>query len=271
MAARASGVYLDRGGELTAAQRAAAAFLYAGRAIAVTGPAALAWHGLPARASDIVDVLVPLRHRRCDAGFARLRRTSVLPGGSYTEGAVTYAPVDRAIVDAARQMTDLADVRAVVAAGVQRGKVHVVQIVDELNRGAAPGSARLRTALAEVADGVRSAAEADLRKIIVESRLPAPLYNPSLYVGKDFLASPDAWWSHAGVAAEVDSRAWHFAPADWEHTLARHDRMTAQGILVLRFPPQRLRTARREVAREIKSALGTSRGPLMHIVTQLVA
>ena len=265
------GVFLDRGGQLTATQRATAAYLYAGQPIAVTGTAALWWHGVPVKACDVVDVLVPLRNRKGDAGFARLQRTSVSPRATYTEGPVTYACIDRAIVDAARRMTDLADVRAVVAAGVQRQKVQVVQLTHELDRGPAIGSARIRMALAEVADGVRSTAEADLRKIIVASRLPAPLYNARLYVGNEFLASPDAWWPDAGLAAEVDSKAWHLTPADWEHTLARHDRMTAQGILVLRFPPQRLRVARREIAREIKSALAASRGPLPHIVTQRTA
>ena len=69
----------------------------------------------------------------------------------------------------------------------------------------------------------------------------------------------------------MDSKAWHLSPSDWEHTLARHDRMTAQGILVLRFPPQRLRVTKREIAREIRSALSASRGPLPHIVTQPAA
>ena len=66
----------------------------------------------------------------------------------------------------------------------------------------------------------------------------------------------------------MDSKTWHLAPADWEQTLARHDRMTAQGILVLHFPPQRLRTVKGEIAREIGSALASSRGPLRHIVTE---
>jgi hypothetical protein len=34
--------------------------------------------------------------------------------------------------------------------------------------------------LEEVADGVRSAAEGDLRKLIKRSGLPEPLYNPDL-------------------------------------------------------------------------------------------
>jgi hypothetical protein len=261
------GIYLDGHGQLTDRQRVTAAFLYACPAIAVTGSAALAWHGLPAQRSEFIDVLVPLRHRRSDAGFARLRRTSVLPRATYHDGAVSYASVDRAIADSARLLTDMADVRAVVAAGVQRGKVQISQLISELDAGPARGSARLRLALAEVADGVRSTAEGELRSLILQAKLPAPLYNHRLFVGEDFLATPDAWWPHAGVVAEVDSREWHLSPAHWEQTLARHDRMTAQGILVLRFPPRRLRAAKREVIQEIRAALAASRGPLPHIVT----
>jgi hypothetical protein len=80
------GVYLDGGGRLTDRQRAVAGFLYAERAIAITGKTAIAWHGLKMNGSDFVDVLVPLRQRRSDAGFVRLRRTSIMPGADYRTG-----------------------------------------------------------------------------------------------------------------------------------------------------------------------------------------
>ena len=262
------GVFVRGSGRnLAAEQRVIAAFLYAGAAIAVTGPAALAFHGIPTDRTDLVDVLVPLRNRRCDAGFARLRRTTIEPGVLVQAGVVNYAPPDRAIADTARRLTDVADVRALVAAAVQRGHVQLWQLTRELDDGPRQGSALLRAALAEVAVGARSAAEADLLTLIRMAKLPEPLYNPRLYVGEEFLASPDAWWPEFGVAVEVDSKAWHLSPADWERTLERHARMTAQGILVLHFPPGRLRSARREVTAEMRSALARSAGPLAHIRT----
>jgi len=261
------GVYLRGRGALGAAQRAVAAFLYADAAIAITGPAALAFHGVPGYQGDLVDVLVPLANRRSDTGFARLRRTTVEPRTAVRDGVVTYAPLDRAVTDTARMLTDIVAVRAVVAAAVQRGQVQLWQLSRELNLGPVRGSALLRRALAEVADGVRSTAEADLLALVRRAKLPEPLYNPRLFVGSRFLASPDAWWPEFGVAVEVDSRAWHLAPADWEQTLARHARMTAEGILVLHFPPARLRAAHREVTTEIRSALARSNGPLPHIRT----
>jgi hypothetical protein len=248
-------------------QRAVAAYLYPGKAIAITGLAAVAWHGIPGTRSELVDVLVPHACQRVDAGFVRLHRTTIVPGAFCQDGVVAYVPADRAVVDAVRQLGDLAEVRALVAAGVQRGKVMVWQLARELDAGPVRGSARLRLALAEVADGIRSAAEADLRSIIRQARLPVPLYNPKLYIGAEFLAMPDAWWPDHGVAAEVDSKQWHLSPADWAKTTARHDRMTAAGILVLHFLPSQLKNEDWKVARQLKATLAAARGPLPQIVT----
>jgi hypothetical protein len=261
------GVYAVGQSVLTDSQRAVAAFLYPRKAIAITGPAAVAWHGLSVKRPELIDVLVPHACRQADAGFVRLHRTTVMPGAFCQDGVVSYVPVDRAIVDAVRQLGDLSDVRALVAAGVQRGKVMVWQLARELDAGPIPGSARLRLALAEVADGVRSTAEADLRSIIRQARLPEPLYNPKLYIGAEFLAMPDVWWPDHGVAAEADSKQWHLLPADWAKTTARHDRMTAAGILVLHFPPSQLRNEDWKVARQLKATLAAARGPLPQIVT----
>jgi hypothetical protein len=219
---------------------------------------------------ELIDVLVPLHFKRSDAGFTRLLRTSILPGVDYTDGVVSYAPLDRAIADAVRRLSDMSEVRDLVASGVQRGKVGIWVLARELDLGPRQGSARLRLALGEVADGVRSVAEADLRSLVKQFRLPDPLYNPKLFVAGEFLAMPDAWWPDFGVAAEVESKAWHMSPADWQRTLDRQARMSAEGILVLPLIPVRLRTARQQVAREIRSALANSHGPLPHITTRLI-
>ncbi len=265
------GVFLTCTGDITAQQRAAAAYLYGGPGLAVTGLAALTWHGITREPGDVVDVLVALGRRRQSTGFARLHRTQLEPRVAYQDGGVCYAPPARAIADAARQMDDPAEVRAIVAAGVQRGKVQIWQLAEELAQGSMRGSAGLRQALAEVADGVRSAAEADLVRLIKRARLPMPVLNPRLYVDGKFLACPDAWWPEAGVAVEVDSREWHLAPADWEQTMARHARMSSHGIIVLHYPPRRIRLASGEVAAEIRAALAAGRSRSLPPVTAMSA
>jgi len=260
------GIYTARPGGLTASQRAVAAFLHAGKPLAITGIAAAARYGIPSKPNPFVDVLVPPDCRRMDAGFVRLHRTASTPK-VFNDGALRYVLPARAVADAARQLDDVADVRALVAASVQRGKVMIWQLTEELQAGPSRGSARFRQVLAEVADGVRSNAEGDLRVLIRRSDLPAPMFNPQLFVGDEFLASPDVWWKELAVAAEVDSKEWHLSPEDWEKTLARHARMTAQGILVLHFPPSRIRAESWRVISEIRSALQSARGPLAHIRT----
>jgi hypothetical protein len=168
------GIYLTSNGSLTDRQRAVAACLCARRALAVTGPAALAWHKLSREPTVNVDVLVPLSCRRNDLGFARLHRTGVLPGALFADGCVRYVPPARAVADTARLLTDLHAVRTVVTGAVQQGKVLVAQLADELDAGPVRGSAALMQVLAEVADGVQSVAEADLRTLIRRERLPEP-------------------------------------------------------------------------------------------------
>jgi hypothetical protein len=259
------GVYHCASGALTARQRVMAAVLYAAGQpdqpdIAVTGPAALAWHQIPAVPADHVDVLVPPHRRRRDADFARLHPTSVEPAVAFRDGALVYVPPARAVADTVRGLRDLADIRTVVAASVQHHKVGVGQLAEELDRGPVQGSRRLRQVLAEVADGVRSAAEADLVILMRRARLPMPLLNPRLYVGDDFLACPDAWWPDYGVAAEVDSREWHLSPAHWAATLDRHARMSAHGLIVLHYPSSRIRTAGPAVVAEIRQTLDATSG-----------
>ncbi len=261
------GIYTVGGGTLTNVQRNVAAFLHAGNALAISGSAAVAWHGIPCEPGEVVDVLVPLACRRTSLGFVRLHRTSRIPSTGFSDGAVRYAAPDRAVADAVRQLTMISDVRALVAASVQRGKVAIWQLEEELRAGPTRSSARLCQALAEVADGVRSIAEGDLRALVKKARLPDPLYNPRLYIGSQFLACPDAWWPDAGVAVEVDSMAYHLSPASWEQTMARQARMVAEGILVIAVSPQRVRSEGWKVAREIGSALERSRGALAHIRT----
>jgi hypothetical protein len=60
-----------------------------------------------------------------------------------------------------------------------------------------------------------------------------------------------------GVAAEVDSRQYHFDEADWESTMQRLDQMTAAGIRVLYFTPKRIRTEPDQVVAIIRESLPT--------------
>jgi hypothetical protein len=257
------GVYLTVTGAPTMEQREMAALLYGGPASLLTGPSALHRHLLRVPSTEIVDVLVPAACQRQSVAFVRVHRTRRMPEHGL-DGPFRLVWPARAVGDAVRGMTRLAEVRAVIADTVQRGRCNVALLHDELERGPKRGSALFRRALGEVADGVRSAAEGDLRDLIKRAGLPVPLFNARLFVGGRLIAVPDCWWPDAGVAAEVDSREWHFSPRDWEQTMRRHEVMGAHGIITLHFTPRRIRQEPGTVATAIRDALATgrARGPL---------
>ena len=253
------GVYLAVTGTPTPDQRDIAALLYAGHGSTLTGTSALRHHGLSAPSTGVLDVIVPAPRQRQNAGFVVIHRTFRLPDQVCYQGPLQFALPARAVADAARMTDDLAKVRAVVAWAVQTRRCTVDQLVDELWSGPVQGSALLRTALSEVARGVRSVPEADLMSLIVRGELPMPLFNPRLFLGDKLLAVPDAWWPDTGLIVEVDSREWHLSPQSWEQTMRRHARLTALGILVLHFSPRHIRDEPGEVLDTIRAAL-SSRG-----------
>ena len=258
------GVYMNHNGPLTGVQREIAAVLYTGRGCVITGQAALSRHGVPVSLTDVVDVLIPESARRQSAGFVRVHRTSRMPEHPWVSDGIRWAAVPRAVADLARGGVASREVKALVAAVVQRRTCTVGQLAAELSSGPARASGALRAALEEVADGVASAAEGDMRKLVKAGRLPEPMYNPRLYVGEEFLAQPDLWWRDAGVAGEVDSREWHLSPELWKRTMARHSAMSAQGIIVLHFAPSRIKSDASRVITELRSAIeaGLRRPPL---------
>ena len=253
------GVYLAMPGTPGLDQRDMAALLYAGTGSVITGGAALRRYGIRAQRALDVDVLVPARKQPQSTGFVCVHRSVRTPRAFSTSGPIRFALIPRAVGDAARGLRELREVRAVVADCVQRGWCSVAELAQELREGPAAGSAPLRRALAEVAGGVRSTAEADLLDLVKAGRLPMPVFNARLFVGTVLLAVADAWWPDARVAVEVDSREWHLSPGDWERTLRRHARMSAQGILVLHFTPRQIRAERAQVIATIRAALDAAR------------
>jgi hypothetical protein len=259
------GVYLGLTGAPNLLQQEMAALLYAGPGSLITGPVALMHHGLRSPGMlETVDVLVPAGRQRVSTGFARLHRTYRMPSKMVASGPLRFAVVARAVADTGRLLSEVRDVRAVVADAVQRGRCSVPELAEELRDGPVRGSAMFRSVLAEVADGIRSTAEGDLRELIRVKRLPMPLFNASLSLGGRFIARPDAWWPEAGVSADVDSREWHLSPADWDRTRKRHDLLCAAGVIPLHFSPRQIRREPAEVVRLIRDALdaGLRRPPL---------
>ncbi|MFD1516242.1 hypothetical protein [Pseudonocardia yunnanensis] len=262
-------VKLDNGPP-TRADRRRAALLHAGHRAVLTGLDALELHGMERmpQPSGPVHVLVPTERRRSGSGLVLVERTERLP--SAVPGRWPLAPIPRAALDAVRRIGDRDQVRGTLAEVVQRGRCTPADLGAELDLGSGRGSALPRTVLAEIGDGVRSAAEAEARALVLRSGLPAPLWNPALYdhTGR-FIAMPDAWFDDVGMAWEIDSTEWHLSPADYERTLDRHAAMTAANVVVLHTQPSKLvhrsRDAVDELRRTYHNAACRPRPPLIAI------
>lgn len=257
------GVYVAATGTPTTEQREIAALVHCGSGSVITGTAALRHHRIPAPDSTFITVLIPVERKIQNAGFVRVWRSVHMPSRILDDHGVRIVFPARAIVDTARDLTSLRDVREVVAGAVQSRLCSITLLAEELQ---VPRryTALLRQAVAEVRAGVRSVAEAEFRDLILRAGLPEPMFNPSVFHGRTFIAKPDAWWPEAGVAAGVDSKEWHLSPKDWERTMRRHHAMTERGILLLHFTPNMIRQDPARVVTKIRNALraGAARPPL---------
>jgi hypothetical protein len=253
------GVYLTVTGKPTAEQRLVAARLYAGQPSAVTGPAAIRLHRLRSPGPDVIDVLIPWSVKRQSTGFVRIHRTRRMPR-VHRAGPVDFAVAARAVADAARHFASLDDVRSVVAEAVQKRACSIAEIGLELEHGSTHDSARLRAALAEVRDGVRSVAEARFRNRVLGSDLPAPRFNVYLRAadGSD-IGEVDAWWAEAGVSVEIDSQEYHFYRDGWLKTDAKRSRLLKHGIFPHNIAPSRVERDWDGIHDELRSSLQKGR------------
>ena len=254
------GVYAAFTGELTAQQRLRAAALYgwlggAGTIGIVGGLAACHLHGLRA-ARDFTDVqlVLPRQRKLKNAGFVVVRRSTSLGKVWRLAGLPVCGPA-RAIVDASRVMKRLGAVRALVAEGVQQGKTTTRELIAELEAGGTRGAKLIRIALAEVADGVHSVAEAQLRAMLVAADFAPGCWNADLYnMSFHWLARPDALWPEANLVVEVESREWHLSPEQWAATMERTNRLSRLGYDVQQLPPSRVTADPAGVLADLRAA-----------------
>jgi hypothetical protein len=229
--------------------------LYCGPHSVLTGAAALRHFLLPAPQAAVIDILIPAQSRGKSISYVRVHRTARMPEIVYGPPHQVCAPPARAAADAVRGLTDLRTARALLAGVVQNRGCAPWQLKQELDAGPVQYSALLRSVLSEVADGVRSAPEAELRDLIKRAGLPLPLFNPRLYLANGtFIACPDGWWPEAGIAIEIDSKRYHLSPDDWERTMDRHDQLSQYSIVTLHFTPHKLRSDPASVVCVLKNA-----------------
>lgn len=225
------GVYALQCGPPTWRQWLIAALVYAGEGSMLTGPAALAEHGLlpPGGCSELpcIDVLVPHGTRRQNTAGARsgqgaagtadtaaapsLRIVRVTrPPVPIASGPLRLAPPARAVVDAclaaaAQGATDEA-VETTAKRAVAAGRVSLADLEAELAKAPRRHSAPLRAYLAQCREQARLAAAQRLAAAVdVAGRPDRPLRDVAVYSGRSEVARAAALWPSRAVAAAVDA------------------------------------------------------------------
>ncbi|MEV0050739.1 hypothetical protein AB0H34_09635 [Saccharopolyspora shandongensis] len=249
------GVLLLSNGTPTTRQRLESALRYAGEGAQLTGLPAADLHGLQRLPPfSAVHVLIPEARKRASTRYVVVERTSRLPAPQIRAG-FPAAPLARAVLDAARRLTDIDQIRALLAEPVQRGLVDPSVLAEELDSGSGRGTARCRVVLREMLANVHSPAEGWAYRLLQQSDLPQMQWNVRILdsTGK-LLGVPDGWFDDAALAWQIDSLEYHLSPADYQLTVRRHTAMTAAGIVVVHTLPSQLRTEPRKVLAGLRNA-----------------
>ncbi|MFI9386356.1 hypothetical protein [Kutzneria sp. NPDC052558] len=254
------GIVLLSNGEPTRQQQVEAALLHGGPDAIVTGTEAALRYGLANLPPDpLIHLLVPHGRQIRSAGFVRVERTIHMPESIRRNG-VPLAPLDRAVLDAARRWRKIDPVRALLSEAVQRGRCRPQDLMVELDSGSSRGSALPRRVLGEIDSGARSVAEAYGLRLWKASGLPMAVWNlPVFDSSGQFIAVPDAWCDDVALAWEIDSFEWHLSTKGYARTVARNTRYAGAGIVVVQTLPSRLRDDPQGVIAELRAAYAAAK------------
>jgi hypothetical protein len=256
------GLYAAQTGPLTERQRRRAAVLFAGTTAMLDDTTALAEYRVRYLPQDpLIRVLVDADVQRSSRDFVAIRRTIYLPRPVQSSERLPMAPTARALTDFALRHDRERDVRAVLASAVQRRQVSIGELLAELDIAPARGRRRLIRVLEELGDGVRSAPEGDIRRIVATSEiLPKPLYNCLLQLPSGRKVSPDLLIEEAGLVHETNGREPHAEEDDFDSMQERHDAMTAAGLTVLHNSPRLIANDRKRVLLELEQCYSRDAG-----------
>jgi hypothetical protein len=237
------GVVLLGTGPPTRRQRVAAALLYGGPEAVISGLEACRRHGVRRgpEPGTAVHLLVPHERQLRASGFVTVERTTRMPRPVLRDD-LPLAPVPRACLDAVRRLHSAAEITELIADAVQRRLCTPAQLAGELRLGSQRGSATPRRVLADVADGVRSTAERDAKRLLARSGLPEPWRNAEVRdVHGRLLGISDVWFDDVALTWEINSYAWHLNPQAYAAEVKRTATMAAAGIAVVPVLPTALR------------------------------
>lgn len=251
------GVFVPRDAQLTATERAIAAWEWSRRQGVVAGLSASALHGAKWIDGDLPAELVHGNYRT-PAGIS-VHLDSLLVGETVEFDGMTITTPARTAFDLGRRLTlDLAVERVDALMNVTGLTAPEVHAILAAHRGAR-GTARLREVLALVDAGAESPQETRTRLLLVRSGFPKPQTQIRV-VDRfgDFVARVDMGWEKPKVGIEFDG-AHHWTDA---HQRSRDvDRAAAladEGWTIIRVTSELLRHRAGTIVSRVDAALRTA-------------
>ena len=255
-------------GRPTVDQLAHAALVLCGPDAMITGIEACRRHGLrrgPVRRDDSssrypeIHVLVPEHKQVRSVEFVHVERT-MRPPTPVIRGGVPLAPVVRSCTDAVRRIRSPAEVAELLSDAVQQGLCTVGALSEEVEAGSRRGTAVPRAVLADVAVGVRSAAERRAKQLWPSTGLPEPWWNAPIWDSQgQLLGYGDCWLDEVALLWEIESTEWHLSPSAHEYTVRRAAMFTAAGVVYVASKPRMISDDWPQVAATLRASYDQAR------------
>ena len=247
-------VYVRNGVELTALDRACAAWLWSGRMATLVGHSAAALLGsrwVPA------DAPVEVAHsRRAAASGITVRSDEIRDDEVCAIDGIDCTSAARTAYDFGRRLPlETAVIRIDALLNATKATPLSVEDVARCHPGAR-GIRRLRTALDLVDGGAESPQETRLRLLLVQSGLPRPVTQiPVTNERGRVVRRIDMGWSEWMVGAEYDGEQ-HFTNADdYSNDIDRLEFLAAKGWTIVRVSAKQLRYRQAAVVQRVRTAL----------------
>lgn len=246
-------VYVRNGTQLTAADRARAAWLWSGRRATLTGHCAAALLGsrwIPA------DAPVEIAHSRRPAASGMIARCNTFDGDEVCSvDAIRCTTAARTAYDLGRRLPEQMGVIRIDAllnaTGVGPASVGAVAA----RYPGARGIRRLRKTMTLVDAGAESPQETRLRLLIVRSGLPRPLTQIPVRDDLGRVARRiDMGWPDIRVGVEYDGEHHFTNPDEYAKDIERLEFLASRGWLIVRVSATQLRYRRAEILERVTAA-----------------